>query len=269
MPAADTERPSRQQRLLEQFADQFRVILVKTVADRERVYSLRHDVFLRELHYALPGDSDKQQEHDDFDEQAIHCLVEHRSSGLAAGCVRLVFPPVDRPDDLPVMNATRSVFTAPSLHPRQHDGRQIAEISRLAISRLFRAPSKGEETLPVQFPPEERQAFPLIVTGLFLSAHALAGLTARRHLYALMEPPLARLLTLSGFRFQPVSDTIHYCGTRRAYYIDNECAERERNPLLTPLYLRLHESLGAQLPATRDHLDGLGSLWRSTSSCRV
>ncbi|MBY5968637.1 PEP-CTERM/exosortase system-associated acyltransferase [Halomonas denitrificans] len=267
MPADEAHSSTQRQRLLEQFADQFRVILVRTAEDRERVYSLRHDVFLRELNYALPGSHDANQEHDDFDDQALHCLVEHRASGLAAGCVRLVFPPPDRPDHLPVIDATRHVFSSRELHPQQHQGRDVAEISRLAISRLFRAQAADEDIQLAQFPPEERRAFPLIVTGLFLSAHALAGLTSRRHLYALMEPPLARLLTLSGFRFQPASDTIQYCGVRRAYYIDNDLAERERNPLLDPLYYRLRDALSRQLPAAAEPSHGPGGLWYRSFDC--
>ncbi|MGQ7246046.1 PEP-CTERM/exosortase system-associated acyltransferase [Halomonas sp. V046] len=255
------EMPRHQvrQSLLTSFAEDFRFQLAITPRDRDRVHALRHEVFLKELQYRMEEDPGRHLERDDFDGHSLHCLIEHRDSGLAAGCLRLVLPRPGSDDCLPVVCQSSATFTQPELHPLHLPRKDICEVSRLAIARPFRLrPGRTPDTefeVPTEtlFSPQQQRTFPLIVTGLFLCTYALVSLTRRRHVYALMEPRLPRLLALSGFHFQKVSETLHYHGVRNAFYIDHRRAEQEMHADLEPLYQHIKDSLapdlaGIQLP---------------------
>lgn len=248
-----TDTLSRKRVLLARFIDDFRIVIARTDDQLKRAHELRYEVFLRELNYDLGIDKRLALERDAFDDHAIHCLIEHRETGLTAGYVRLVFPLDSAENCLPLISSTGHLFTVPELHPLSLPGNRICEISRLAISRHFRsrtAPALNLEGsgLPVrQFSRDQRRSFSLIVIGLFLCAHALVTLSERRHIYALMEATLPRLLSLSGFHFQRVSRMIDYCGTRGTFYIDNQQAAQDMADDLKGLYQHVESQLATQL----------------------
>ncbi|MBB3191369.1 PEP-CTERM/exosortase system-associated acyltransferase [Halomonas cerina] len=245
------------QALLKRFEQDYEFILATKDEDRKKVYALRHEVFLRELHYDMREDKSHHLEQDEYDNSSIHCLIKHRASGLSAGCMRLVIPTPDEDSPLkrlPVEIHGRKHFDHPDIHPRDLPSLQLCEVSRLAIARPFRATHNKERPLPYdgdgyRFSLAEAKTFPLISIGLFLCTYSLVGLTGRRHVFAMMEPRLPRLLALSGFHFTKVSQTIEYHGTRNAYYIDHRKAEQEMHQDLMPLYLHIQKALAPQLDA--------------------
>lgn len=249
-----TDTLSRKRVLLARFIDDFRIVIARTDDQLKRAHELRYEVFLRELNYDLGIDKRLALERDAFDDHAIHCLVEHRETGLTAGYVRLVFPLDSTENCLPLIPSTGHLFTVPDLHPLSLPSNRICEISRLAISRHFRSRTAPAALnlegsgLPVrQFSRDQRRSFSLIVIGLFLCAHALVTLSERRHIYALMEASLPRLLSLSGFHFQRVSRMIDYCGTRGTFYIDNQQAAQDMANDLKGFYQHIESQLAGQL----------------------
>lgn len=244
-------------RLFEKFEQDYEFLIATSDEDKKKVYSLRHEVFLREFHYEMHEDNSHLFELDEYDEASIHCLIKHRASGLSAGCLRLITPsshatsPLFR---LPVEVHGASYLHHPSIQPQAIPRPLICEVSRLAIARPFRTRNSQDTPLPqagnYHFSPEEVRTFPLLAIGLFLSTYALVGLTGRRHVFAMMEPRLPRLLALSGFHFTKVSHPIEYHGTRHAYYIDHQQAEQEMHRDLMPLYLHITKTLAPQLDAT-------------------
>lgn len=244
---------SRKRVLLTRFIDDFRIVIAHTDEQLRRAYELRYEVFLRELSYDLGADQRLPLEQDIFDGRALHCLIEHRESGLTAGYVRLVFPSDDPENFLPLIHSTGHLFTTPELHPLHLPEHQVCEISRLVISRHFRsrmapAVESTAPSLPTrQFSSDQRRTFSLIVIALFLCSHALVTLSGRRHIFALMESSLPRLLSLSGFHFQRVSTMIDYCGTRGTFYIDNQQASQDMIGDLSELYQHIEGQLSQQL----------------------
>ncbi|QEM83125.1 GNAT family N-acyltransferase [Halomonas binhaiensis] len=228
------ERHVKGEQLCKRFAKEFRCSLAESDHDRQRVYALRHQIYLGEMHCNLPEDPEKRLESDEFDQHALHCMIEHRESGQLAGCMRLVIPHPDQDNRMPVVHVAGPQFTRPELHPSLFPSTTICEISRLAVAPSFR---------------KRAVTFPLVMIGLFLSSSALAGLTHRRNIYALMEPRLPRLLAQSGFRFHTVSEGIHYYGIRHAYYIDHVQAEQEMHHELDDLYQYIRGLLADQLQA--------------------
>ncbi|MCG6658478.1 PEP-CTERM/exosortase system-associated acyltransferase [Halomonas campisalis] len=242
--------------LFDRFQDEFHFQLTATQAEHERVFRLRHAVYCRELGYEQAADPANRLEYDAHDRQAIHCLVTHRASGLAAGCLRLVLPsPLETPGGarLPLQGYAGQSLTHPTWHPERLDRNRICEVSRLATSPHFRnRPANAALVDPAEPPPRfseaARRTFPVIIIGLFLASTALVGLAGRRHVFAMMEARLPRLLAMSGLTFTRVGETIDFHGRRSAYYIDQGQAESEMHPHLLPLYAHIRQSLSPQLP---------------------
>ncbi|WP_168709211.1 PEP-CTERM/exosortase system-associated acyltransferase [Halomonas borealis] len=256
---SDNVRPRRSSldnETLAAFERDYEFIVANSDAQKQRVYALRHEVFLQEFHYAMHEDSSHHLEQDEYDPSAIHCLIRHRASGLSAGCMRLVMPSDDaasRFHHLPVEIQGGEYFDHPEIDPRALPRARVCEVSRLAIARPFRSASGKDDPLPQHatdyvFSAQESRTFPLLAIGLFLITYSLVGLTGRRHVFAMMEPRLPRLLALSGFHFTRVSQAIEFHGTRHAYYIDHQQAEQDMHADLMPLYLDIKRRLAAQLP---------------------
>jgi len=246
---------SRNQELFNQFIEEYRFVLAISPKVKRKALALRHEVFLQELHYKMREDQSHHLETDEYDETSIHCLIEHKRSGLPAGCMRLVIPSNDHKSPfykLPVEIQGREKLNHSVLDPGKMLRHQLCEVSRLAISRKFRSRQAGESHTSIifdgqGFSSQEARTFPLIAIGLFLCTYSLVGLTGRRHVFAMMESRLPRLLALSGFHFTKASDDIEYHGLRNAYYIDHSKAEKEIHDDLMPLYLHIRNELSFQL----------------------
>lgn len=241
--------------LLERFRKGFRFRLATSDEDKRKVYRLRHEVYCEELGYEEPSDAHERLEYDEYDERSLHCLIEHRRSGKTAGGMRLVLPSSDdhcHGTRLPLQSYAGQSLTHAGLHPALLAKNEICEVSRLAISPPFRRRSVKAEveasvTSPfLEFTRDEKQTFPVIVVGLFLATYALVGMTHRRHVFAMMEPKLTRLLAMSGFYFTQVGDTIDFHGQRNAFHIDLHQAEREIHAKLLPLYQHIQDELESQ-----------------------
>ncbi|GAA0626278.1 PEP-CTERM/exosortase system-associated acyltransferase [Halomonas beimenensis] len=243
--------------IFERFRDQFSFILAQDEETRRRIYRLRYDIYCEELGYEEPADPSRHLEQDEYDAHSIQCLIEHRQSGLAAGCMRLVLP--EGPSDaglppLPLLQHCADSLNHDTLHPSRLRQEDVCEISRLAISPLFRRRSTDEEIEDIvktryAFTEAERQTFPLIVVGLFLATYSMLGLARRPHAFAMMEPRLPRLLRMSGFYFTRVGESIDFHGKRSAFYIDQRQVEKDMNRELLPLYRHIQAELTPQMPA--------------------
>jgi len=241
--------------LFESFLKDFTFNVAVSDEEKNRIYRLRHEVYCQEIGYHPPGMERKNIEIDSHDSHSIHCLIEHQRSGLAAGCLRLVLPApmaAGKHHRLPLQEYDERSLTHETLHPAKLPYDSICEISRFAIARAFRHKPIKHETLDMKknsyvFTPEERKTFPLIIVALFLATYALVGLMGKRHVFAMMEPRLPRLLSMSGFHFTKVGERIEMHGSRNAFYIDHRKAEKEMHEDLMPLYLYIRAQLAPQL----------------------
>ena len=249
---------------LDRFEATFAFHLATTPALRKRAYALRHAVFRRELDYRMHEDPDAHLEYDEHDTASLIVLLEHRASGIPAGCVRLVPALTDGPDALrrlPLEAHCRDSLTHPTLHPERLPRDRLCEISRLAISPAFRhrAETRDHSAAPSLFPAEERAGFALIGVGLFLAATALVGLAGRHHVFAMMQHRLPRRLAIHGLRFTCVGEPVTFHGLRRAYYIDQRQAVSELPPELRALYSRIEATLTRQSREATPHQAGISS----------
>nr|WP_290694381.1 PEP-CTERM/exosortase system-associated acyltransferase [Halomonas sp. UBA3074] len=241
--------------LFSSFTDDFTFKLAITEAEKKRIYKLRHAVYCQEIGYHPPVENEDNTEYDNHDSHSIHCLIEHQKSGLAAGCLRLVLPApkTEGPNKrLPLQEFGEETLPHEILHPAKLPYDSICEISRFAIARAFRHKAINHETLSADqntyhFTETERKTFPLIVIALFLATYSLVGLMKKRHVFAMMEPRLPRLLSMSGFKFTKVGEPVEMHGKRNAFYIDHTKAEQEMHEDLMPFYLYIRKELDTQL----------------------
>ncbi|MFC7366793.1 MULTISPECIES: PEP-CTERM/exosortase system-associated acyltransferase [Vreelandella] len=244
-----------QRGVTDKLIDEYRFFIATTNEEKQRAFRLRHDVFLKEFNYEMHEDESKVYESDTYDNYSVHCLIEHKRSGMLAGCVRLVMPTNESPtspDHLPVQDKGAQLLNHPTLTPSKLPKLETCEVSRLAISKRFRTrksatPEEAAGEGIVFFSQDEAKTFSLIALGLFLCTYSIVGLTHRRHVFAMMEPRLPRLLAISGFRFTNVSAPIVYHGIRHAYYIDYHVAEQEMSERLYPLYEHIVKTLNPQV----------------------
>ena len=76
--------------LAEAFLNYFDIELVATQAERDRIGRLRYRVYCEEFGYEPAEAFPDGREVDRVDDHSMHCLVTHRGTGLAAGCVRMI-----------------------------------------------------------------------------------------------------------------------------------------------------------------------------------
>ena len=253
--------------LFESFVKDFTFNVAISESEKKRIYRLRHEVYCQEIGYHPPGETSQNIEIDAHDSHSIHCLIEHRRSGLAAGCLRLVLPaPVaeGKHHRLPLQEYGERSLTHEIFHPATLPYDSICEISRFAIARAFRHKPIKHETLGMEndlheFTSEEKKTFPLIIVALFLATYSLVGLMKKRHVFAMMEPRLPRLLSMSGFHFTKVGERIEMHGSRNAFYIDHRKAEKEIHEDLMPLYLHIRQKLAPQLESLPAYQDKMAS----------
>ncbi|QEA37742.1 PEP-CTERM/exosortase system-associated acyltransferase [Pistricoccus aurantiacus] len=236
------------------FSRNFKFKLAISQEDKNRVYGLRYKVFCQELKGDMPQDRIRGLEYDHYDLRSILCFIEHARTGIIAGCMRLIMPCIKDPCNLQRLSLEDLVPAesyVSKLNPYIIPRNELCEVSRLAISPLFRKNSKknlcNQTEVNELFTQKEIEDFSYLVVGLFLATYALVGLTNRRHVYAFMEERLPRLLSRSGFYFDGVSKTIEFHGKRKVFYIDHSQAEKEMHESLKPLYKRIWQELEPQL----------------------
>ena len=234
--------------LAEKFLQYFQVELATSAAQQKAVFEVRYRVYCEEFKYESGESFPDKAETDEYDEQSLHCLIRHKSSGKVAGCVRLV----------PASNGISKLLPFEKYCPESVDKVfvenlkvercEIAEVSRLAVDGAFRrrpgeAATRFGEIEALDCSAAERRTFSLIAISGFLACTALADLSGRSDVFAMMEPFLPRLVKRSGICWQQAGKTIQYHGDRALYYIKTQSAVDNMVPELKELYLAIHQGI--------------------------
>ncbi|MCU0972205.1 MAG: PEP-CTERM/exosortase system-associated acyltransferase [Gammaproteobacteria bacterium] len=233
----------------ERFDRYFRVDLADRPDLLRRVYNVRYRVYCEEFGYEPLSRCPDAQERDEYDVHSVHCLITHRASGQAAGCVRMV-------PALGPMTASPLPFEKHCMDSLDHafidglglDRSTVCEISRLAVDRDFRrrageAATRFGRAESLNFGPEERRTLPFIAVAAYLAATAITDQTGRTNVFAMMEPFLPRLLGRAGIHFQRAGSDVDFRGIRAPYFITTQSALEHMEAELKELY----ECIRAQL----------------------
>jgi len=232
----------------------FVLSLADTPQRRRETYRLRYEIYCQEFGYEREADCPGGLERDEYDEQAIHCAIHHRDSGVLAGCIRLIMASEDPViGQLPLeRHCAESLYETPQ-HPGCIPREQICEVSRLGIRYQFRR-RRGEDEHPfgsaagLRLPREQERTFPLLASALFAAEAYLVYEAGKQYAYAMMETRLAELLARQGLVFTPIGRVMRYHGKRAAYYIERGelMSSIRASRLLLPLYEMAEEQLGRQ-----------------------
>ncbi|WP_290650102.1 PEP-CTERM/exosortase system-associated acyltransferase [Aquisalimonas sp.] len=215
--------------LAQQFQEYFRPEVAVSPSMKERTFRLRYEVYCREFGFEQEEDCPGGLERDEYDATARHCALIHKPTGMSAGTVRLIrsAPSHGALGLLPLQRFCDDSLDHPALHPALMPQAECCEISRLAVPQAFRRRA-GERYTPwgaapgATFSEREMRTFPLIAVSLFLAAAALVAMNCRPHVFVMMEPRLARMLSGTGLRFVQIGRLTHYHGSRAGFYIRHE-----------------------------------------------
>lgn len=214
--------------VIESFRRYFSVETAVTREAREKTFGVRYRVYCEEFSYEQADRFEDRLEIDEFDDRSIHCLITHNSSGMPAGCVRIVPGATgSERSALPFEKFCAESVDRAAIDALQAPETDYCEASRFAVDGAFRRRS-GEaltrfgEIASLQIGKPEQRTFPLISVALMLSGTAMAELCGRPAMFAVMEPFLPRLLKRSGMRFERMGFDMNYHGIRALYVTNTE-----------------------------------------------
>jgi N-acyl amino acid synthase of PEP-CTERM/exosortase system len=232
------------------FNNYFQVIFADTPELKEEVYRIRYEVYCEELGYEDANDFLGGLEKDVYDKRSRHCLLLHRSSGVYAGCIRLVLPDiVNRETTFPFERSCAGKLHQELVKPVFAHRHLLGEYSRLAVPEQFRR-RKGEKHNPLgnlEIPtakPEELRQFMHIPFGLYLAGAAIAVSSGLEGVVAMMEPRLARHLQRFGMIYQQVGEIVDHRGQRAPFY----CSRSTLFKHLDPEIRKMLDDLSAEVP---------------------
>lgn len=232
----------------------FQIKFADTKLLREEAFKIRYGVYCDELGWE--PENVLQMETDDCDDYAYHCLIKHKRTGVYAGCVRLVIPPVQIPDlALPFEKNCLHSARKEVLDSTKLTRGSFGEISRLAVLTSFRR-RKREKKAPfiinavnsgTIYTEEEHRHFPNIAMGLYIAAVALADICNHVGSFVMMEPKLNRRLKRFGLPFEQIGDEIDYHGMRAMFFLSRNNFCSQLTPELKELYLQIYNDLVKQV----------------------
>jgi N-acyl amino acid synthase of PEP-CTERM/exosortase system len=240
--------------LADNFARNFTMLPADTEPLRERIFQLRCQVFCNELGYGM--DQRDGLEADSYDARSLHCLLSHRSSGVDAGCVRLV-QPMERGGGLPFEKFGLRHVDRRLLDWKQLDPASCCELSRLAVAATFRRRRGEAEHADGVAAVEDintsnvHRRFPFIAISLYYAMIATILQRGYQHIFLVIEPRLQRHVARYGIRLRQVSPEFEYFGQRAVFYTDREQLHQEMARWRTDwfdLYGNVHQQLLGELP---------------------
>ncbi len=228
--------------LIDDFVRYFRVELVTTEEQLKLAYGVRYRVYCEEFNYEATDLFPDKMESDEFDEQSLHCLIIHKATDRAAGCVRLV--PVNKNHEnglLPLEKFCKDSLDTEKIEKLNIDRNSVCEISRLAVDGAFRR-RPGETATrfggieSIDCTKQEQRTFSLIALSAFLAGGALTYITHKTNVFAMMEPFLPRLLKRTGIEFGRVGSDMDYHGIRAPYFVTPQSAMDNIQPDIKDMY---------------------------------
>jgi len=188
----------------DQFFNDYHLQLATSKETMDKVFSVRHQVYCRELGYE-PARAD-EKETDPYDDQSQHVLLTRKDApDHGVGCIRTVFvdPTRDGTDRLP-LEAVVTSFR--SYNPAHAPRDRICELSRLSLLSDLRGSSTEGGHNPLR----------LLVTLALPLAGCVVGIRNKAALcYQLCRPSLVKYLNTSfGPTLMPIGAPVEFHGKR-------------------------------------------------------
>lgn len=195
------------------------------------IFQLRYQVYVKEWGFERPEDHPGGLERDEYDQQSIHFYACPKHSDEVIGTARIILGS-ERP--LPIEQHF-DINEFPADVRRE----QVAEISRLAVSKEFRCRAfdraifrtfqiAANHMLPtMENVRDVRRRFEQeLVRGLYLSLYRDSKGRGLTHWFAVMADGLYIMLKRWGINFEQIGPARNYHGIRAPYLISIESIER-------------------------------------------
>lgn len=235
----------------------FNVQLATSLDVIDEVFALRYQVYCIDRPFEDPDCFADKREHDAYDPRSAHALIRHGITGDSVASVRLVMAG-DTQEQASFPMEDRCIHHMdPPARQAFSDARrdQVAEISRMAVSREFRrrlneykSVSGISEQAYYSDSESGRRAMPYISLGLFSAILRMSVKHNITHWMAVMEPAQLRLLKRFGVEFDHVGPVMEYHGRRRPAFTE-AAALIERIKQRRPDVWSLITDAGRYLPA--------------------
>jgi N-acyl amino acid synthase of PEP-CTERM/exosortase system len=204
------------------FNQYFNVLPADSPERLRETMALRYQVYCVEHGFENPENYPDGLESDQYDKHSKHSCLSHVASQQLAGTVRLVVADPENPDRPFPMEEHCIIQPEYQAIIASYPRHEIAEISRLAVSKQFRRRAREAETVhglveQTQMEPrigEQRKAVPLVILGLIQAIITMGTKCSIKLWLVVMEPPLFRLLGKYGIAFTPVGPMVDYHGWR-------------------------------------------------------
>ncbi len=241
-------------RLRSKFKSFFSVVPATSQALIDESYKVRHQVYCKELGWEDVRED--QMERDEHDPHALHCLLEDTRRKKYIGCIRLILPNPDNPDQpLPFQTSCAGKLNPGVPDPALRQRYAIAEVSRLAVVGEYRR--RRHERLPEQDQEEDkaisiskedfgnvsRPRFPYIPVGLYMGMLQIARRQGIKKLYILTEPSLADHFCRLGGKLTVVGGSIEHRGIRRPYVMDVDDVINDMSRIFKPLFNHIRDEV--------------------------
>jgi N-acyl amino acid synthase of PEP-CTERM/exosortase system len=212
--------------LAEHFSEYFSLQFANTEALKQKAFQIRYQVFCEEFQYQAKESCPEGLEKDADDDRSLHFLLQHKSSKSSVGCVRLVLPQQQSPNN--ILPFERVVSKEVEMSWQPHLRYNYGEISRLAVTSQFRRRA-GEDNNPAgdllsindlrnSYYNLEQRKFPVIALSLYLTPISIA-FELGIDLFILMKPRLARNLRSIGIVSHCLSNLFDYHGRQGLFLI--------------------------------------------------
>jgi len=198
--------------------------LVESKQELEELYRLRYQVYCSECNFLKEEDYPESKESDKYDPYALHFAA--RDSYGPIGTVRLI---LDNPNGFPMETHTGGNL---DFDIKSADRRQVAEISRLAISKTYRRRkddglyySGGYKDFGVKPEADGLKRIKPMTFGIYREIYQECK---RRNIavwVAMMEKTLWLLLRMHNFAFRPIGEETDVYGPVRPYMCKIEDVE--------------------------------------------
>lgn len=180
---------------------------------RLEAFKLRYQIYCLERGYEDPARFPDGREQDHFDGRARHVLVSARHDRRPLGTSRLVLDD-GSPGSLPIEQHGSVSIARQLARAREHGGAQLAEVSRLAVTREL--PSATQELGLVDENIERLQLRQAHVTmGLVALLFHQSWKADVTHWVALMAPALLRVMARIGLHLYPIGAVVEHRGLRQ------------------------------------------------------
>ena len=211
------------------FNSVFNVELANSADAINEVFEIRYQVYCIDRPFEDPNAFADRREQDAYDHRSAHALIRHRLTRDSAAAVRLVMAG-DNPAqaDFPMEASCMRQMDQPARDAFARAPRkQVAEISRMAVSREFRrrlnedGSATGVSDFACYSDSENgKRAMPYISLGLFSAILQMSVKHGITHWMAVMEPAQLRLLKRFGVEFDYVGPLMEYHGSRQPAFTE-------------------------------------------------